>query len=41
VVAFPQREHFLEKMAAAGFTDLSYDDLSLGAVCLYRGTKTP
>lgn len=40
VVDFPQREAFLERMAAAGFTHLSYDDLSLGAVCLYRGTIT-
>jgi demethylmenaquinone methyltransferase/2-methoxy-6-polyprenyl-1,4-benzoquinol methylase len=39
VVEFPQRERFLARLAAAGFTDLSYDDLSLGAVCLYRGTR--
>lgn len=40
VVEFPQRERFLERLAEAGFTDLSYDDLSLGAVCLYRGTRS-
>jgi demethylmenaquinone methyltransferase/2-methoxy-6-polyprenyl-1,4-benzoquinol methylase len=39
VVDFPQREAFLARMAAAGFTDLGYEDLSLGAVCLYTGTK--
>lgn len=39
VVEFPQREKFLAQMAAAGFTDLTYHDLSLGAVCLYRGSK--
>lgn len=40
VVDFPQREAFLERMAAAGFGDLSYDDLTLGTVCLYRGIQT-
>ena len=39
VVDFPQREAFLERMASAGFTDLGYRDLSLGAVCLYTGTR--
>ncbi len=40
VADFPSREAFLARMAAAGFTDLSFQDLSLGAVCLYRGTNT-
>ncbi len=38
VADFPSREAFLARMAAAGFTDHSFHDLSLGAVCLYRGT---
>jgi demethylmenaquinone methyltransferase / 2-methoxy-6-polyprenyl-1,4-benzoquinol methylase len=37
VVSFPQRQEFLDKMAAAGFTDLSCQDLSAGTVCIYRG----
>ncbi|MES1243894.1 MAG: ubiquinone/menaquinone biosynthesis methyltransferase [Acidobacteriota bacterium] len=37
VVSFPQRQEFLDKMAAAGFTDLSWQDLSAGTVCIYRG----
>jgi demethylmenaquinone methyltransferase/2-methoxy-6-polyprenyl-1,4-benzoquinol methylase len=37
VVSFPQRQEFLDKMAAAGFTDLSFQSLSAGTVCLYRG----
>ncbi len=40
VADFPSREAFLARMAAAGFTDVSFRDLSLGAVCLYRGTST-
>jgi demethylmenaquinone methyltransferase/2-methoxy-6-polyprenyl-1,4-benzoquinol methylase len=39
VVDFPQREAFLARMAAAGFAEVGYEDLSLGAVCLYTGTK--
>lgn len=39
VAEFPQREEFLARLADAGFTDLSYRDLGLGAVCLYRGTR--
>jgi demethylmenaquinone methyltransferase/2-methoxy-6-polyprenyl-1,4-benzoquinol methylase len=38
VVAFPQREAFLSRMAASGFTELGYEDLLLGTVCLYRGS---
>ena len=37
VAEFPQREAFLARMAGAGFTDLAYRDLGLGAVCLYTG----
>lgn len=37
VVSFPQRQEFLDKMAAAGFTSLSSEDLSAGTVCIYRG----
>lgn len=40
VADFPSREDFLARMAAAGFTDLSFRDLSLGAVCLYVGVAT-
>jgi demethylmenaquinone methyltransferase / 2-methoxy-6-polyprenyl-1,4-benzoquinol methylase len=38
VLAFPQRRGFLDRMAAAGFTDLAWQDLSGGIVCLYTGT---
>jgi demethylmenaquinone methyltransferase/2-methoxy-6-polyprenyl-1,4-benzoquinol methylase len=38
VLAFPQRRDFLDRMAAAGFTALSWRDLSAGTVCLYSGT---
>jgi len=37
VLAFPQRQDFLGKMAAAGFTELSYKDMAGGIVCLYEG----
>ncbi len=37
MLEFPQRQGFLDRMAAAGFTDLSWQDLSGGIVCLYRG----
>jgi len=37
VVAFPDREAFLHRMAEAGWTDLTFHDLSLGAVCVYEG----
>jgi demethylmenaquinone methyltransferase/2-methoxy-6-polyprenyl-1,4-benzoquinol methylase len=40
VTDFPSREAFLARMAAAGFTDLSFQDLSMGAVCLYVGVAT-
>ncbi|HVT60875.1 MAG TPA: ubiquinone/menaquinone biosynthesis methyltransferase [Thermoanaerobaculia bacterium] len=37
VLAFPQRRDFLDRMAAAGFADLAWRDLSGGIVCLYTG----
>lgn len=37
VLDFPQRQDFLDRMAAAGFTDLSWEDLSGGTVCVYQG----
>jgi demethylmenaquinone methyltransferase/2-methoxy-6-polyprenyl-1,4-benzoquinol methylase len=37
VLGFPQRRGFLDRMAAAGFTDLGWNDLSGGIVCLYQG----
>jgi demethylmenaquinone methyltransferase / 2-methoxy-6-polyprenyl-1,4-benzoquinol methylase len=39
VLAFPQRGDFLDRMAAAGFGELSSADLSGGIVCLYRGVR--
>lgn len=39
VLEFPQRQGFLDRMAAAGFTDLESHDLAAGAVCLYRGRR--
>jgi demethylmenaquinone methyltransferase/2-methoxy-6-polyprenyl-1,4-benzoquinol methylase len=41
VIAFPQRQEFLDRMAAAGFTALSWRDLSAGTVCLYCGATPP
>jgi demethylmenaquinone methyltransferase/2-methoxy-6-polyprenyl-1,4-benzoquinol methylase len=38
VLAFPRRQAFLDQMAAAGFTALSWRDLTFGTVCLYRGS---
>jgi demethylmenaquinone methyltransferase / 2-methoxy-6-polyprenyl-1,4-benzoquinol methylase len=38
VLDFPQRQGFLDRMARAGFGDLSWEDLSAGTVCLYRGS---
>ena len=37
VLEFPQRQGFLDRMAAAGFTGLGWEDLSGGIVCLYSG----
>jgi demethylmenaquinone methyltransferase/2-methoxy-6-polyprenyl-1,4-benzoquinol methylase len=38
VLGFPQREGFLARMAAAGFTDLIDKDMTGGIVCLYQGS---
>lgn len=38
VLEFPQRRGFLERLARAGFGELSWTDLAGGAVCIYRGT---
>ncbi|HEX4496138.1 MAG TPA: ubiquinone/menaquinone biosynthesis methyltransferase [Thermoanaerobaculia bacterium] len=37
VVGFPQRQEFLDRMVAAGFTGLSWEDLSGGTVCIHQG----
>jgi demethylmenaquinone methyltransferase/2-methoxy-6-polyprenyl-1,4-benzoquinol methylase len=37
VLSFPQRQGFLERMAGAGFADLSCRNLAAGIVCLYGG----
>ena len=39
VLQFPQREGFLARMAAAGFTNLSSRDMNGGIVCLYQGRR--
>lgn len=39
VLTFPQRREFLDRMAAAGFADLSWRDLATGVVCLYLGQR--
>jgi demethylmenaquinone methyltransferase/2-methoxy-6-polyprenyl-1,4-benzoquinol methylase len=37
VLRFPQRQAFLDYMDKAGFTELAWEDLAAGAVCLYQG----
>jgi demethylmenaquinone methyltransferase/2-methoxy-6-polyprenyl-1,4-benzoquinol methylase len=37
VLGFPQRQELLDLMARAGFTNLAWEDLSAGTVCIYRG----
>lgn len=37
VLGFPQRQEFLDRMATAGFIELSWQDLSGGTVCIYQG----
>lgn len=37
VLSFPHRQAFLDRMAAAGFINLTWTDLSAGTVCIYRG----
>ena len=39
VMAFPERERFVELMANAGFRDVRYRDLSLGIATLFWGEK--
>jgi len=39
VLDFPQRQGFLDRMAAAGLTELAWKDLSGGIVCLYTARK--
>jgi demethylmenaquinone methyltransferase/2-methoxy-6-polyprenyl-1,4-benzoquinol methylase len=37
VLGFPQRQDFLDRMAAAGFTGVAWEELSGGTVCVYQG----
>jgi len=37
VLGFPQRQELLDRMTAAGFTDVAWEDLSGGTVCIYQG----
>jgi demethylmenaquinone methyltransferase / 2-methoxy-6-polyprenyl-1,4-benzoquinol methylase len=37
VLGFPQRQEFLDRMTAAGFTGVAWEDLSGGTVCVYQG----
>ena len=39
VLAFPQRQGFLDRMVRAGFAEPSWDDLAAGIVCLYSGRR--
>jgi len=39
VLEFPQRGSFTARMAAAGFEGASFESLSGGVLCLYRGRK--
>ena len=39
VLEFPQRDGFRPLLEAAGFEEVSWTDLSAGAVCLYEGCK--
>lgn len=39
VLEFPQRRGFVDRMAAAGFEDSGWRDLSAGIVCLYTGRR--
>jgi demethylmenaquinone methyltransferase/2-methoxy-6-polyprenyl-1,4-benzoquinol methylase len=40
VLAFPQRQGFLDRLGAAGFRDAAWEDLSAGIVCLYSARRT-
>ena len=37
VLGFPQRQKFLDRLATSGFTDLAWEELSGGTVCIYQG----
>jgi demethylmenaquinone methyltransferase/2-methoxy-6-polyprenyl-1,4-benzoquinol methylase len=39
VLAFPQRQGFLDRMTRAGFDEPAWDDLAAGIVCLYSGRR--
>lgn len=39
VADFPQRRSFVDRVAAAGFTDASWRDLTGGTVCLYSARR--
>jgi demethylmenaquinone methyltransferase/2-methoxy-6-polyprenyl-1,4-benzoquinol methylase len=41
VMEFPQRQRFCDALEDAGFTDATWRDLALGAVCLYRARRSP
>ena len=38
VLEFPQRQGFLDRMAAAGFTELAWKEMTGGIVCIYQGS---
>ncbi len=40
VLAFPQRQEFIDEMTRAGFSNPAWQDLSGGIVCLYTGTRS-
>jgi demethylmenaquinone methyltransferase/2-methoxy-6-polyprenyl-1,4-benzoquinol methylase len=40
VLDFPQRDGFVDALAAAGFEDGSWRDLALGIVCLYQARRS-
>lgn len=40
VLGFPQRQEFLDRMTAAGFTEVAWEEISGGTVCIYQG-RTP
>jgi len=39
VLEFPQRQGFLDRLAAAGFAEVACRDLAAGVVCLYQGRR--
>ena len=40
MLGFPQREGFVERMAAAGFERGRFEPLSGGILCLYHATRS-